>query len=139
MFGSRKNSRFVNQHTLISRATRLEGDIHFAGELQVEGKVVGNIIAESGQEARVVVAETGLVEGEIRVPTAIINGYVQGDIYAETHVELAARAIVSGNVHYASIEMVKGSQVNGSLICTGAQKPREPLLLGRQAAGEADS
>lgn len=134
MFGSRKTSGFSNHHTLISRATRLEGDIHFAGELQIEGKVVGNITAEPGQEARVVVAETGFVEGDIRVPSAVINGFVQGDIHSSTHVELAAKAVIVGDVNYISIEMVRGSQVNGSLICSDARKPPEPLLLSSQMA-----
>lgn len=137
MFGSRKSSNISNHHTLVSRATRLEGDIHFAGELQIEGKVVGNITAEPGQEARIVVAETGLVEGDIRVPSAVINGFVQGDIHSSTHIELAAKAVVAGNVNYISIEMVKGSQVNGSLICNDTRKAPEPLLISNQMAETA--
>ena len=38
---------FSNNHTLISRATKVTGDIYFTGELQLEGKVTGNIIAEA--------------------------------------------------------------------------------------------
>src|SRR5690606_405467 len=79
----------------------------------------GNILVESGQDARIVVAESGVVEGEIRVPVAVINGHVSGDIHSSKHIELAAKAVVVGSVHYQLIEMVKGSQVNGNLIYTG--------------------
>ena len=30
-------------HTLVSRATEIVGDIHFSGELIIEGRVKGNI------------------------------------------------------------------------------------------------
>ncbi len=112
---------FSNNHTLISRGTKVVGDLHFTGDLQIEGTVVGNIIAESGNDAKLVVAEKGSVEGEIRVPMVIINGKVNGNVYSTKHVELAAKAVVEGNVHYHLIEMVKGAQVNGSLVYSGAE------------------
>lgn len=109
---------FSNNHTLISRATKVVGDVYFTGELQLEGKVTGNIIAENEKEAKVVVADTGLVEGEIRAPIVVVNGKVLGNIYSTKHLELAAKGNVIGSVHYHSIEMVKGAQVNGNMINT---------------------
>jgi len=108
--------------TLISKSTELVGDIHFNGNLEIEGRVRGNIYAEEGSDARVRIMEKGLVEGEICVPTIVINGSVQGDVHSSKHVELAAKAAVQGNVHYNMIEMVKGAQVNGSLLYSGAGK-----------------
>ncbi len=107
---------FSNNHTLISRATKVIGDLHFTGELQLEGKVTGNIIAEDEKDAKLVIADTGVVEGEIRAPVVIVNGKVLGNIYSSKHLELAAKGNVTGTVHYHSIEMVKGAQVNGSMV-----------------------
>ena len=107
---------FSNNHTLISRATKVVGDLYFTGELQLEGKVTGNIIAEDEKDAKVVVADTGVVEGEIRAPIVIVNGKVQGNIHSSKHLELAAKGNVTGTLHYHSIEMVKGAQVSGSMI-----------------------
>jgi cytoskeletal protein CcmA (bactofilin family) len=114
---------FSNNHTLISRATRVVGDLHFTGELQLEGKVTGNIIADNEKDAKLVIADTGLVEGEVRAPIVIVNGKVQGNIYSSKHLELAAKGNVVGTVHYHSIEMVKGAQVNGSMVNTQQQNP----------------
>ncbi|WP_049722622.1 bactofilin family protein [Gilvimarinus polysaccharolyticus] len=107
---------FNSNHTLISKGTRIVGDIHFSGDLQIEGTVQGNILVENGGDAKLVVADKGVVEGEIRVPRVVINGKVVGNVYSGKHVELAAKAVVEGNVHYQLIEMVKGSQVNGALV-----------------------
>lgn len=122
---------FSSSHTLISKGTRILGDIHFSGDLQIEGKVQGNIIVEGGNDAKLVVADKGVVEGEIRVPVVVINGKVIGDVYSSKHLELAAKAVVEGNVHYQLIEMVKGAQVNGSLVygepaSTAAKPGKEP-------------
>lgn len=109
---------FSNNHTLISRSTKVVGDMHFTGELQIEGKIVGNILADDTKDAKVVIADTGLVEGEIRAPLVIVNGKIIGNIYSSKHLELAAKGIVTGTVNYHSIEVVKGAQVNGSMVST---------------------
>lgn len=118
---------FSNNHTLISRATKVVGDVYFTGELQLEGKVTGNIVAEDEKDAKLVIADTGLVEGEIRAPIVIVNGKVVGNIYSGKHIELAAKGNVTGTVHYHSIEMVKGAQLSGSMV-NNQQEPVHSAL-----------
>ncbi|MCG8413891.1 MAG: polymer-forming cytoskeletal protein [Pseudomonadales bacterium] len=122
MFGGKDDSRTSSSdaHTLVSKTTEIVGDIHFSGELIIEGRVKGNIYAEDDSKALIRVAEKGAVEGEICVPSAIINGLVQGDVRSATHIELAAKAVVVGNVYYNLIEMVMGSEVNGNLMHIGS-------------------
>lgn len=103
-------------HTLVSRSTEIVGDIHFSGELIIEGRVKGNIYADDDSQALIRIAEKGAVEGEVCVPSAIVNGLVQGDLRSANHLELAAKAVVVGNVYYNLIEMVMGSEVNGNLM-----------------------
>ncbi len=115
-------------HTLISRATEIVGDLHFTGELIVEGKIKGNIYAEDDSDAVVRVIDQGSVEGEICVPSVVINGLVQGDVRSTKHIELAAQAVVMGNVFYNLIEMVMGSEVNGKLMHISAAQKEPPKL-----------
>lgn len=98
-------------HSFVASQTEVKGDIHFMGGLHVEGKVEGNIISSEGA-----LHVHGEVVGEIRVPHIVINGLVQGNIYAADHIELAAKAVVNGNVYYRTMEMMMGAQVNGSLL-----------------------
>lgn len=143
MFGSQNKARKnkVMAHTLISAATELKGDLNFDGELIVEGRVTGDISAAEDSNAVLRVAEQGIVEGEINVPHVVINGVVKGDIYAGKHIELAAKASISGDVHYHLIEMVMGARVNGSLLFSGEQpSARKALTYQHEAAdvGEPD-
>jgi cytoskeletal protein CcmA (bactofilin family) len=118
MFASRNKSKSEKTlaHTLISRQTEIMGDLHFIGELIIEGKIKGSIYAQDSSEALVRIAENGVVEGDIFVPSVVVNGLVNGDIHSTQHVELAAKAVICGNVYYNLIEMVMGSEVNGSLL-----------------------
>lgn len=116
MLGSKKSSFSVSgATTLISRDTVVVGDVHFAGNLDIEGLVQGNIIGKEGKDALVRVVDKGRVEGEIRAPAVLINGTVKGDVHSSLHLELASKGCVEGNVFYTLLEMAAGSEVNGSL------------------------
>jgi cytoskeletal protein CcmA (bactofilin family) len=114
--------------TLVSRTTEIVGDIHFSGELIVEGRIKGSVYAEDDSSAIIRIAESGSVEGEICVPSSIINGIVQGDVRSTKHIELAKKAVVAGNVYYNLIEMVMGSEVNGNLMHISSNQKSNKLL-----------
>ena len=119
MFGGKKDKDNIfasGGTTLLARSVEIIGDIKFGGNLEVEGVVTGNIYAQSETDARVRIMEKGEVKGEINAPKIVINGQVTGDVYSTKHIELAANAVVNGNVHYNVIEMVKGAEVNGNLV-----------------------
>ncbi|MFW5824557.1 MAG: bactofilin family protein [Marinobacter sp.] len=103
--------------TLISGKTRVEGSIHFAGGLHVDGRVQGSIIADEQAEGALIrLSECGEVEGDIIAPNIIINGTVRGDVFALEHLELASKAAITGNVYYNLVEMAAGASVNGSMV-----------------------
>lgn len=121
MLGSKKaRGGSSGSTTLISHDTIVVGDVHFCGNLDVEGLVQGNIIAEPKKDALVRVIGKGRVEGEIRSPCVVINGAVKGNVHSTQQLELAAKAKVEGDVFYALVEMAAGSAVNGSLTHIGS-------------------
>ena len=116
MLGSKKVGFGNSGHTtLISRETVIVGDIHFSGNLDIEGLVQGNIIALPDSEAFLRVIQQGTVEGEIRVPCVVINGTVEGIVYSTSLLEMALHGKVNGDVYYSRVEMAAGSEVNGVL------------------------
>ncbi len=123
-------------HTLISHDTEVIGDIHFSGELIIEGRVRGSIFADDASESIVRVANKGVVEGEIKAPSAVVNGLVEGNVHCSNHIELASKAIVVGDLHYNLIEMVLGSEVNGKLVHITAEAGGAPRLSRDQESSE---
>jgi len=134
MFGVGKKSGCSGIDTVIGSQTRLEGDIHFSGGLHVDGTIKGNLVAEPGTETVLTVSEQGRIEGDVRVPNLVLNGAVQGDVYASERVELASHAKVTGNVYYNLIEMAMGAEVNGNLVHR-AELQQAPSSVTRKDEG----
>ena len=136
MLGNKEKGGFSssNNTTLISSDAEVIGDIKFSGNLDIEGIVKGNIIAQSGKEAVVRVVDKGRVEGEIRAPSVIVNGAVVGDVHSSKHLELASKARVQGNVHYTLVEMAIGAEVNGGFKHNSEQSSKEPAKAAQQPA-----
>jgi len=114
--GKKVKAASTRVDTIIGQQTRIEGDIHFTGGLHVDGRIKGAVIAESGSASVLTVSENGDIEGDIRVPTVILNGTVSGDVHSDERIELATKARVDGDVYYKLIEMAMGATVNGNLV-----------------------
>ncbi|WP_240316947.1 bactofilin family protein [Saccharospirillum mangrovi] len=115
----------ANDVTLISVKAEINGDIRVSGGLHVDGRIKGNILADPDSGAAVRISDKGLVEGEIRAPNIVINGEVKGDVYSSEHIELAKKAVVTGDVHYVMMEMVMGAKVNGKLLHVATDKSKK--------------
>src|SRR5690606_38331649 len=107
--------------TLIAPSAELRGDIPFTGGLHIQGTVIGNI-SVGNDGGRLVIGESGRVQGEIRVPKIVVNVRVEGDVHASEHLELAENAVIEGNLYYTLIEMVMGAQVDGKLVRQNERK-----------------
>jgi cytoskeletal protein CcmA (bactofilin family) len=134
MFGEGKKpkSSGARVDTIIGQQTRIEGDIHFSGGLHIDGRIKGNIIAEAGSASVLTVSEHGSIEGDVHVPTVILNGSVSGDVRSDDRIELAAKAEVNGDVYYNLIEMAMGAAVNGGLVHQ-TEKASSVINFGRES------
>ena len=133
-FTGKSSASTQNDTTLISAGTLIEGDITFTGTLEVEGRVIGEIRAGADPHAVVRVLPGGQVLGSIWSPIVVVNGEVSGNVQSSEHVELAAAAVVHGDVQYSLIEMTRGAQVNGRLVYR-ASPPVDPEVGRFDAEG----
>ena len=115
MWGSNK-IRSSKIETLIGQSIELDGDINFSGGLHLDGKVNGNVSSEKGSNSVLVVSEQGQISGDVSVPYAVINGTINGNVYASEKLELSNKACINGNVHYNVLEMASGASVNGNML-----------------------
>jgi cytoskeletal protein CcmA (bactofilin family) len=111
--------RSARVDTLIGKGTTIDGNLRFSGGLHIEGVVKGNLAAD-GEDATLILSEHGHIQGEVRVPSMVLNGMIEGDVYAVGKVELFEKARIAGDVYYNLLEMAVGAEVNGKLV---RQKP----------------
>lgn len=102
--------------TIIGEGTVIQGDILYAGGLHVDGKVIGNIIAEKGAAATLTLSKLGSIQGSVNVPTVVIDGEIEGDLLSSERIQLISNSRITGNVQYNLIEMEVGAEVNGQLV-----------------------
>jgi cytoskeletal protein CcmA (bactofilin family) len=115
MFGNRKkhSSRI---DSLIGAGTRIEGDVIFSGGLRIDGEVKGDVRSADDSAATLVVSAQARIEGEVHVSHCVINGSVTGTVHVAENLELQRGAQVTGDVHYANLEMHQGAVVQGRLV-----------------------
>lgn len=129
MFG-KKPSRAQNRiDSLIGSGTSIVGDITFSGGLRVDGEVTGNVSSLDGQPATLVVSEHARIEGKVSVSHAVVNGTIVGPVRALEFLELQAKARVTGDVEYTSIEIHLGAIVQGRLVHESAPARAVELKL----------
>jgi len=122
--------RSARVDTLIGKGTTIDGDIRFSGGLHVEGVIKGNLAAD-GDDATLILSEHGHIQGEVRVPSMVLNGMIDGDVFASGKVELFEKARICGDVYYNLLEMAVGAEVNGKLV---RQKPESASFAAPKAS-----
>lgn len=134
----------AGQPSLIAETVEITGDIVMAGELQLEGRIKGNLRCLA-----LVMGETGAIEGEIHAETIVIRGQVNGSIHGHT-VRLEKTAIVDGDVYHESLAVEAGARLSGRFSylsetpkLEAAKKPKskrtkepEPNFLSAPSAAE---
>lgn len=112
MFGKKKQPPIKS---LIAQGTRIEGHVLFNDGLRIDGDVVGDIRASDQQSSILVVSESASVIGQIHADHVIINGKVQGPVFAHQLLELQPKACIEGDVFYKALEMHQGATIHGQL------------------------
>jgi len=89
--------------------------------------VNGNVRSNAEDGGALSVSESGVIEGRVEVTNIVMNGTVNGDMYARERLVLGGKARVNGNVFYGVIEMAPGAVITGKLIplANGAAKSPE--------------
>ncbi len=129
MFGRRKQTS-TRIDTLLGKTANLNGDLQFTGGLHLDGRVNGNVRSSAEDGGALSVSESGFIEGKVEVTNIVMNGTVNGDMYARERLVLGGKARVNGNVYYGVIEMAPGAVITGKLI---------PLSNGGAAADSSEA
>ena len=105
---------------LLGEQIEMRGDLTISGGLHVDGTILGNVMTRENKTGRLTLSKSGLIEGDVSVTNADIDGTIKGDITVSEQITLHKNARVEGNVHYRRVEINKGAQINGQMISNNA-------------------
>lgn len=95
--------------TLIGAGTTLKGDISSNSDLRIDGTVIGNITSS----AKIIVGNSGVVEGDISGNQADIVGKVSGNIRSKELLQLRGDCKVDGNLYAGKLQIEPTATFNG--------------------------
>ena len=113
----------------VGAGTSVSGDAEFKGMLRIDGRFTGRVRSEKGS---LIVSAGGVVEANVEVASAKINGTVKGDIIATGRIEFGRSARVYGNIRTPALVIEEGAVFEGS--CRMQAQPKPPAPGPAQAA-----
>ena len=106
----------------VGHGTTLTGETEFHAMLRVDGHLIGTVTSESGT---LIIGTNGQVDANILVAAAMVNGTVNGDIYATEKLHLGRTARVMGNIQSPRLIVEEGAILEGSCNMLKARETQE--------------
>ena len=104
----------VDNHRIGAGAT-IEGTLRFSGQLEVQGTVIGAVIADPAEGSELIVGPEGKVHGRIEAAVVVIAGEVQGPIRSSLRLDVRSGARMDGDIVYKDVQIQHGAIVQGTL------------------------
>ena len=95
LFGNDKKTSFSGSApTYVGKGMRIEGKIWGVRPIWIDGEVLGTIDVES----EVVIGEHAKIDATIRASSIKVNGFVEGELYGSSRIEIMSKGRVRGKV-----------------------------------------
>lgn len=118
---------------LLAIDSEIEGEIRVSGTIRIHGTIKGAVIGN--EDSEIILCESGYVKGEVRGSKVIIDGYVEGKVFATKSLVLARHGRVRGSLDSPSLMVEPGSFFEGSAK-TVQNKKKEPKIEPSSASEE---
>jgi len=110
-------------------------ELNFDGVLHFDGYSLGNVVSPGGT---LVLTRRGRIEADINVGTAIIDGFVTGNITASERVLLESDARVIGQIFTPALSMRLGAVLDGDCLFVTPEPSENLAFPNARAKQEAD-
>ena len=112
MFTDAKKTRpqqgLLSQQNTIAQGTIFEGDLKSEGDFRIEGVIQGTLITKG----KVVIGNTGKIDGSLSCKNADIEGGFKGKLTVQETLSLRATARVQGEVETGKLAVEPGASFN---------------------------
>ena len=101
-----------NAMNQFGNGTVINGDVTTEGDIRIDGRVTGNVVSK----AKVVIGNTGVIEGDVICQNAYIDGRVNGNLQVTELLILSKTANITGDLVLKKLVVEEGAKFNGK--CT---------------------
>ncbi len=100
----------IGSLNLIGTGTVIRGDIETAGDIRIDGTLIGKLTAK----AKIVLGESAIIEGDMFCQNADISGAVLGNILVEDMLTLKSTGRMHGDVVTKKLVIEAGADFTGN-------------------------
>lgn len=119
MFNEKKEKTpQTTERNVISKNTKINGDIISEGDFRVDGEVEGTIKTEG----RVIVGKSGVIKGKVECAHADFEGTFSGELIVHHLLTLKATSHISGDVVIGKLSVEPGAEFNATCSMKGSVK-----------------
>jgi cytoskeletal protein CcmA (bactofilin family) len=104
------NIQIGQTHTVLGPESSFDGKLTFQGAVRIDGKFSGEIVTDDV----LVVGDGAKVKAEIKVGSLVLNGEIEGNVYAKSAVQIHAPGVLRGNITTPSLTIDRGVVFEGS-------------------------
>ncbi len=95
---------------VVAKGTRIEGQFKSSENMRLDGVVVGDVLCDK----KLVLGETGKVEGTINTLDAVIMGHIIGELKVNGVLHLNSTANIEGDITAKKMIVEEGARYNGA-------------------------
>ena len=115
----------------IMEGTSIEGEIRSDSNLRIDGRVKGTI----NVRGRLIVGQTGVIEGEVTCQSSDIEGTLVGKVNCQDLLSLKATAKLQGDINTKKLAIEPGAVFTGNCsMAGGVVKEMDPVRLRTESA-----
>ena len=98
--------------SVIGPSLIIKGELEAGEDLLIEGRVEGTVTHTS---EKLLIGQRGSLKADIRARNVVIEGEVEGDVYASDSVAIKETAKVRGNIFTPKISISEGAHFKGGI------------------------
>lgn len=95
---------------IIQKGTEITGTINCAGDIRIDGTLNGTLVSQG----KLVVGNSGVIEGEVTCKNADVSGRMKAKIYVEELLQLKSSADIVGEINTKKLSIEPGANFSGT-------------------------
>lgn len=107
---------------VISAGTMITGDVVCSGDLRIDGNIKGNVKSR----AKVIIGQSGIVDGDINCKSIEVEGNVKANVTVTDLMSLKSTANLVGNICAGKLAIEPGANFAGNCKMQGMKADVHP-------------
>ncbi len=112
--GNSRSDYAAGSVTMIAAGTTLHGDIESDSDMRIDGNIIGNVVCKS----KIVLGESGIVQGDMKAANADVFGTVNGNVTTQDLLCLKSKSTINGNLSTGRLQIEPNAVFNGKCTMT---------------------